>query len=114
MSKLLVMAVPILPNKTELWKKFTGELNSSRLDDFKQSRKNLGIRERTFLQQTPQGDMVIVTLEGEDPASAFAKFAANNDEFSTWFAAQVKEIHGLDLRQPPPGPMPELVIDTQQ
>jgi hypothetical protein len=32
-----------------------------------ESRRQAGVRERTFLQSTPIGDFVIVTLEGDDP-----------------------------------------------
>ena len=113
MSKLYAMAFPILPGKEEQWKKFTAELNSKRRDEYRKSRKELKVHERTFLQHTPQGDLVIVTLEGEDPMSAFAAFANSDSDFSSWFFQQVIDIHGFDLRKPPPGPMPELIIDSQ-
>src|SRR3990172_3510540 len=113
MSKLFAMAAPILPGKTEDWKKFINELKTTRYNQFCESRKKLGVRERTFLQQTPMGDFVLVTLEGVNPEAAFANFAAGNDEFTNWFVSQVNEIHGFDLRQSPPGPMPEIVIDSQ-
>jgi hypothetical protein len=60
------------------------------------------------------GDLVIVTLEGEDPQSAFAQFAVADDEFTKWFKEGVKNLHGIDLSQPPPGPMPELIIDSKE
>src|SRR5438046_1539532 len=114
MKKLFAMAVPILPGKTEQWKKFSNELKGNRYNDFVQSRKKLNVHERTFLQQTPMGDMVIVTLEGSDPENAFKNFANGNDDFTNWFAKEVKEIHGIDLRTPPPGPMPSLVVDSME
>lgn len=112
MKKLFVMAIPILPGKTQQFKKFKDELNGKRSTDFIKSRKKLNVRERTFFQSTPMGDMVIVTLEGTDPESAFKNFASTNDDFSIWFSKEVKEIHGLDLKNPPKGPMPELVLDS--
>jgi hypothetical protein len=112
---LLAMAFPISPGKTEQWKRFIGELNGQRKAEFVASRKRMGVRERTFLQQTPHGDLVVVTLEGENPAKAFADFgqSASTDPFAKWFLEQVQELHGMDLRTPPPGPMPQMVIDTQ-
>ncbi|HRH65286.1 MAG TPA: hypothetical protein PLU53_03230 [Bacteroidia bacterium] len=112
MKQLFAMAVPILPGKTPQWKKFISELNGKRFAEFSESRKKLNVHERAFFQSTPQGDFVVVTLEGKDPQTAFKNFAAGNDEFSKWFNAQVKEIHGMDLKNPPPGPLPELVIDS--
>jgi hypothetical protein len=70
------------------------------------------VRERTFLQHTPQGDFAIVTLEGDHPEAAFAGFAKGTDPFTVWFKQQVMEIHGVDLNAPPPGPMPQQVIDS--
>jgi hypothetical protein len=110
---LLAMAIPIAPGKTEQWLKFSSELKGPRRAEFIASRKRLGIRERTFLQKTPMGDLVVVTLEGDDPAGAFQKLSAGNDDFTKWFLAQVVAIHGVDLTKAPPGPPPELVIDSQ-
>jgi hypothetical protein len=109
---MFALAIPIPPGKTDQWKKFISELSGARRAEFVASRKRLGVRERTFLQQTPHGDMVIVTLEGDNPGKAFAEFGQGTDAFSTWFKQQAKEIHGIDLSAPPPGPMPEQLIDS--
>jgi len=112
MSNFFAFAIPILQGKEADWKKWHDELRTSRYDDFVNSRKKMNIHERTFLQHTPMGDMVIVTLEGDDPQGAFAKFASNQDEFTKWFMAGVKNAHGVDLSQPMPGPAPEMIIDS--
>jgi hypothetical protein len=112
MSKLICMAIPVLPGKEEACRKFGETLSGSRSAEFKASRKKLNVRERAFYQQTPHGDLVIVTLEGDDPVKAFQNFATAGDEFTKWFTTTVKENHGLDLTQPPPGPMPVLMVDS--
>lgn len=112
MSKLFCIAIPILPGKTEMWRKFTNELKGNRKKEFNESRKQLNVHERTFYQQTPNGDLVIVTLEGDEPEKFMQSFAQRNDEFSKWFLQNVKEVHGFDLTQPSQGPMPELIADT--
>jgi hypothetical protein len=109
---MLAMAFPIPAGKTEQWKKFISELTGARKAEFAASRRSLGVRERTFLQQTPHGDMVLVTLEGDHPETAFAEFGKQTDPFAVWFKQQVREIHGMDLSAPPPGPMPQQVIDS--
>lgn len=114
MSKLIAVAFPILPGKTEQWKKFTDELKTRYKKEYSDSRKSLGVYERTFIQKGPQGDTVIVTLEGENPAEAFKKMAEKTDEFSKWFNAQAKEIHGIDFSQKGSlPPMPELIAETE-
>ena len=109
---LFAIAFPILPGKTEAWRTFIGELSGPRKAQFDASRRSLGVRERTFLEPTPMGDLVIVTLEGDDPVGAFARFSQGTDEFTTWFKQRVLETHGVDLAAPPAGPLPELLIDS--
>ena len=110
---LLATAFPILPGKTDEWRAFVAELTGPRSRDFAESRRRAGVRERTFLQSTPMGDLVIVTLEGDDPAGAFQKMVAQDDEFTRWFIEQAGRANGVDLTQPPPGPLPELVADSE-
>ena len=110
---LMAFAVPILPGKTEQWRRFVGDLNGPRRGEYEESRRRLGIRERTFLQSSPQGDVVIVTLEGDDPAGSLRRFAATNDPFTRWFAQQVHEIHGIELAQIVLMPPPELAVDSE-
>lgn len=114
MKKLFAVSIPILSGKTEQWKKFTSELNGRYKKEFNESRKALGVQERTFLQSTPQGDSVLVTLEGKDPEMAFQKFGQGTDEFSKWFAGQAKEIHGIDLSQKSEFKLPELIAQTDE
>jgi len=51
---MLAMAVPIPAGKTEQWKKFVSELTGARKAEFAESRRSLGVRERTFLQHPPR------------------------------------------------------------
>ena len=74
---MMAIALPILPGKTPEWRKFIEELNGPRRQEFADSRKQAGVHERTFLQQTPMGDLVIVTLEGDDPGRSFGQLTAD-------------------------------------
>lgn len=113
MTKTFAIALPVLPGKTEQLKKFTNELRTTFYNEFKASRIRLGVRERTFLQSTPSGDTVIVTLEGTDPQTAFAEIGKGTDVFTIWFVKQTKEIHGIDLSKKFTGTFPELLIQTE-
>ena len=110
---LLAMAIPILPGKTDQWRRFVAELAGPRRGEYVASRQRLGVHERAFLQSTPQGDLVIVTVDGADPAGAVSQFGAPGDPFTQWFREQVLEIHGFGLAQPLPGPPPELLVDSR-
>jgi hypothetical protein len=108
---MMAVALPLLPGKTAAWRKWIEELNGPRWQEFVDSRQRAGVSERTFLQPRPMGDLVIVTLEGDDPGSAFGQMMSANDAFSTWFADRAREFHG-DLPDPTTATPPELVIDT--
>ena len=103
---IFAIAIPIIPGKMDAFRSFIAELTGPRKAEFAASRRRLKVRERTFQQHTPQGDMVVVTLEGDDPAAAFMKFGEGSDAFTQWFKKQVMDVHGVDLAAPPPGPPP--------
>lgn len=114
MKKLIAIALPVLPGKTGQFEQFTTALNGEKYDEFKALRKHLDVHERTFLQETPHGETVIVTLEGTNPEEALAKFGTGKDSFTKWFVKEVKEIHGVDLSAPMEGFSTELVIDSEK
>ncbi len=109
---LMAVAFPILPGKTPGWRAWQAELNGPRRAEFAASRHAAGVHERTFLQQTPMGDLVLVTLEGDDPAGAFGRMMGAGDAFTTWFLERVTEFHGIDLSGPMPEAPSEMLIDT--
>jgi hypothetical protein len=97
-------AVPILPGKVEAWKVMVEEIKGPRKKEYKSSRKKAGIsHEHVWLQHTPQGDFVVVSVVGKDPGKMVERFAASKDPFDQWFMARIAEIHGIDAsRMPPP------------
>src|SRR5437588_11947939 len=97
----LAMALPLLPGKTEAWKRWVQEMAGARLSEFQASRKRLGItREVSCLQQTPQGDMAILYIEAEDMARVFQGLATSQDAFDALLRQNTQEFFGLDLAQP--------------
>ena len=48
------------------------------------------------------GDLVIVTLEGDDPGRLFGQLMTGTDEFSKWFTEQAMAAHG-DFSPPASG-----------
>jgi hypothetical protein len=110
----LAFAVLLTPGKTEEWKRWNEELAGPRRIEYLASRQRLGITtERAYLQHTPQGDMDIVYLEADDLQRAFQGLATSQDPFDVWFRQRAKELFsGLDLTQPPPGPLAELGFDV--
>jgi hypothetical protein len=108
----LAMAFPILPGKTEQWKHFIQELAGPRRSEYEASNKRIGAtRAALYLQQTPQGDMVVLYQEAADMQHFFEAMGLSQEPYFVWFREQVKDIHGVDFSQPLPGPLPEAFMD---
>src|SRR5690349_13015534 len=91
---LFAFAAPIPPEKKEQWDHFMEELTGPRRADFVAASERAGVRERTFFQETPDGmQMVIITLEGDEPETAKMRAANEDTDFARWFVQQVQEIH---------------------
>jgi hypothetical protein len=110
---LMAVAYPIPAGKLAQWRAFIDELNGPRRAEFTESRRKAGVRERTFLQPTPMGDLVIVTLEGDDPGAAFGQMMGAGDAFTAWFIEQANAIHGIDLAAPMTEAPSHLAIDSE-
>ena len=111
---MMAVAFPILPGKTEDWRAWMAEANGARRDEFEASRRKAGVHERAYLQHSPMGDLVIVTMEGDDPARAFGTMMNEDSNFARWFTAKATEIHGFDPSQLPAGDPSELVLDSDR
>ena len=90
-------AVPILPGKTEAFRRFTQEVLGPRKRDLDDLQRRQGItRESYYLQSGPEGDLMLVTGEGTfTPPSQFLDVAGN--PFDRWFVAQFQDITGMNL-----------------
>ena len=107
---LQAMCMPILPGKKDKWLEMMKQVNEGAASkEFKASRESVGVHERSFLQETPHGDFVILTFEGDNPAESFAKMMS---EMDADFAEFAKDVHGLDMSGPAPE-MPQLVFDSR-
>jgi hypothetical protein len=105
-------ALPILPGKTDAWRKAVAEMNGPRWDEYKKSRKSLDIkREQACLQHTPLGDTVVIHMEAKDPAAVMPAMMAGVSQFDFWFRETVLlGVHGVNPKGSPIPPT-EVVLD---
>ena len=79
--------------------------------EYGESRKRAGaVVERIYLQQSPQGDMAIVYVQGANVRNFCHVLGASQDPFDIWFREQVLDVHGMDLAKELP-PSPQQVVD---
>ncbi len=100
--------LPVLEGKTEDARAFFRELETQRKSDYAASEQRINItKESWHVQQTPQGDLLLAYIESPDFANALREFSRSQDEFDQWFKQRVAEVTGVDLNNPPPGPLSE-------
>lgn len=63
-------------------------------------------------QETPDGTLAIVMLEGDDIANSMGQIATSDAPFAQQFREFVKDVHGVDLAEGPP-PTVTLLTDTR-
>ena len=99
-------AAPLLPGTTDAWLLAIAEMTGPRKAEFEDSRRRMGLtREVVSLQRTPEGDFVVVCLEGDDPDSVISKYLNSEEPFDRWFAETVlTACHGMNASQEPPAP----------
>lgn len=110
-TSMIALALPILPGKLDAWKKTI--LNKMLIKNKKETdaiRNAAKVRERSFLQELPDGHIVVLTFEGVEPVAGYEQVMRN---LPPEFAAAAMECHGLDENALPP-PLPELVYDSRQ
>jgi hypothetical protein len=105
-------AVPILPGKTENWKRYVQEMRGQRREEFNSSRQRHGLRmEQVWLQKTPNGDIAVVTWDVDNPAKTFENFMKSNDSFDQWFRDKILiECHGMNQSDQVP-PLNEVILN---
>ena len=69
-------------------------------------------RHASWLAETPSGPVAVALHEGPGVDDWMPKLVSSQQEFDVWFKNKIIEVHGLDLSQPLPGPMPELYVDS--
>ena len=88
---------PILPGKTDAWRKAVAEMTGPRKAAYEESRRQAGIsREQVCLQSTPMGDFVVVHMVAPDQG-VMGRMMASTHEFDVWFRdAVLVGVHGFD------------------
>jgi hypothetical protein len=107
----VVLPFPVAPGKTAADVRSIAQEFQRRPKEFAESRRRLGVTlERAYLQTTPMGMFLVAYSEGDvDFAETTARLVQSDLDIDKYFVRAVKEVHGVDLTQPPQGPPPETV-----
>jgi hypothetical protein len=97
---------PVMPGAEDKGRAFAKEAYENRRSEHTASRRALGItREVAVLNHGPQGDVVGVYIEGDDPVESNRREAASRSDYDVWFKDQLKGIFPpqVDFNEPVPG-----------
>ena len=93
-------SIPIVRGKEELDRKTFDEMLGARREEYEAALRQAGItRQAIWHQETPDGTVAVVYVEGDDPAAGIAQFGSSDEPLNTWFREQMKEVHGVDISQ---------------
>ena len=102
-AKMYVMPIP--PGNTNAIRAAFAEMEGAREQQCVDNRHVMGVtREFVSLQQTPEGDLLVAYLEGDDPDQAVERMTASGSEYARWIA---------DTVFPPPGAEHLISISAQ-
>ena len=108
-----IIVAPILKGKLETWKEWIKEMSGPRKKELQDFNRRYGLtRHAAWLAETPAGTMVVALHQGPGGDEFMANVGPSKHEFDVWFKETIKEVHGFDLTQPPPGPPPTLFLDS--
>jgi hypothetical protein len=105
---LVVRAYPL--RDRDALEEFIGELRAKG-DETRGFYQRHGVEEAWFLQNTPEGPIVIAVLAAEDPAGAARTYQESQEPFDVWFKQRVIEVSGVDPNETPLGPPSEQIFE---
>ena len=95
-----MFSFPVPAGNTEALKGTFVEMAGSREGQCVTNRGVMGVtREYVCLQHTPQGDVIVAYLEGDDPDKAMERMMASDSEYARWIAATVMPLLGTHTEE---------------
>jgi hypothetical protein len=109
-----LVALPLLPGKTDAFKQFASELEGDKKADYEAALKRFGgLKERAYLTAT--SDTVVYIIKGKPTIvnDVLKGMGASSDPFDRWFTERMHDLHGVDLAQGGPLPDAKLVYKVK-
>lgn len=93
-------SIPIVPGNEELDRRTLDEMLGARREEYETALRAAGLtRQAIWHQETPNGTVAVVYVEGDDPEAGLAQFGSSGEPLNTWFRERMKEVHGIDISE---------------
>lgn len=104
------LVVPVLEGKEESARAFLSELDSGRSSAYRSSQQRIGIDKEVWFIAPQNGTPTLIAyIEAPSFEAAVGAFAGSDEEFDQWFKGELAACTGLDLNDPPPLELPEVL-----
>ncbi|HBY94173.1 MAG TPA: hypothetical protein DEP84_09460 [Chloroflexi bacterium] len=108
----IMFAAPILPGRSEVWRRWLQEMIESRRPEYEESRRRLGVSgERVWIAETVNGTVAVIAVVAAQPEQVLAQLATSDRPFDRWYREQLLALQGFDLTKPLSRASPELVLE---
>jgi hypothetical protein len=98
----ICFVMPLQKGMTDDARAFMREIQVRR-PEYEASLGNGGITKETwFLTEIPTGDALVAYMESPDLDRGLTMFAESQDEFDLWFKRRLADSTGIDLNEPAP------------
>jgi len=109
---VIVVTVPLIPEKVQAWKAWVRECLGPHKAEFEAFNRRMNLTaHRAWLNNGPQGPMAVVFHDGPGAKTFLRKLSNSEHPFDMWFRDHISEYHGVDFSQPFDTPAPELVMN---
>ncbi len=106
----ICLTIPVLPGQADAARSFLHQLDGPRRAEYAESEQRIGIdKELWFMSDLGEQELLVAYMEARDFAQALGAFSSSREGFDMWFKEQLATATGLDLNDPPPMQLPELV-----
>jgi hypothetical protein len=93
-------AMPVVPGTEDLDRRTLDEMLDDRREEYEAALTKAGLTRQTIWHQdTPNGTVAVVYVEGDDPQAGVAQFGSSDEPLNAWFREQMKKVHGVDISQ---------------
>ena len=108
----IVFAAPILPGKSEVWRRLLQEMIEARRPEYEESRQHLGVSgEQVWIAETVNGNVAVIAVVAAQPEQVLVQWANSDRPFDRWYREQLLALQGFDLTKPLSRVSPELVLE---
>ena len=95
----------------ERWRRLSQEVAGSRRAQFEASCRQAGITQvRVWLVQLPRSELLVVTVNAQEPQQTLKALAASEGPFERWLREQLQALLGWNVQEVLPVPRGDLLL----